>query len=93
LPLILFYNYYNVNELLLNNWMLYGIIIVLSWLMISTLPLLSLKFANLSVKSNVPKLMLLIIAVIAAFFLKWLAVPVVFICYIIVSLAFKNKTT
>jgi len=93
LPLILFYNYYNINTILLNKWTLYGIIIILSWLMISKLPLLALKFVNLSVKSNVPKLLLLIIAVIAAFFLKWLAVPVVFICYIIVSLVFKNKTT
>ncbi|HJU45321.1 MAG TPA: CDP-alcohol phosphatidyltransferase family protein [Chitinophagaceae bacterium] len=86
LPLILFYNYYNINEILLNKWVLYGITILVSWLMISKLPLLSLKFANLSVKSNVPKLVLLIIAVIAAILLKWLAVPVVFICYIIVSL-------
>lgn len=93
LPIILFYNYYDINELLLNKWMLYGITIILGWLMISKLPLLSLKFANLSVKSNVSKLILLFIAIIAAIFLKWLAVPVVFICYIIVSLAFKNKTT
>jgi CDP-diacylglycerol--serine O-phosphatidyltransferase len=90
LPLILLYNYYNINELLLNKWMLYGITVMLSWLMISKLPLLSLKFVNLSVKSNIPKLVLLIITVIAAIFLKWLAVPVVFICYIIVSLLFKD---
>jgi hypothetical protein len=33
------------------------------------------------------------LAVIAAVFLKWLAVPVVFLFYIVVSLATKNKTT
>jgi CDP-diacylglycerol--serine O-phosphatidyltransferase len=61
--------------------------------MVSNLPLMALKFKNFSVKSNLPKLILLLAAIIAAIFLKWLAVPVVFILYIILSLAFKNKTT
>jgi CDP-diacylglycerol--serine O-phosphatidyltransferase len=73
--------------------MWYGIIAVLSYLMVSNLPLMALKFKNFSVKSNLPKLILLVSAIIAAIFLKWLAVPVVFILYIILSLAFKNKTT
>jgi CDP-diacylglycerol--serine O-phosphatidyltransferase len=61
--------------------------------MVSNLPLMALKFKNFSVKSNLPKLILLLAAIIAAVLLKWLAVPVVFILYIILSLAFKNKTT
>jgi len=40
-----------------------------------------------------PKLVLLVLGIIAAIFLRWLAVPVLFVFYIIVSLAFKNKTT
>ena len=80
-------------ELLKNIWVWYGIIAVLSYLMVSNLPLMALKFKNFSVKSNFPKLILLLAAIIAAIFLKWLAVPVVFILYIILSLAFKNKTT
>jgi CDP-diacylglycerol--serine O-phosphatidyltransferase len=80
-------------SLLQNKWVWYGIIAVLSYLMVSNLPLMALKFKNFSVKSNLPKLILLVAAIIAAIFLKWLAVPVVFILYIILSLAFKNKTT
>jgi CDP-diacylglycerol--serine O-phosphatidyltransferase len=76
-----------------NPWVWYAIIVVLSYLMVSNLPLMALKFKNFSVKSNLPKLILLIAAIIAAILLKWLAVPVVFILYIILSLAFKNKTT
>jgi CDP-diacylglycerol--serine O-phosphatidyltransferase len=79
--------------LLQNKWLWYGIITVLSYLMVSNLPLMALKFKNFSVKSNLPKLILLVAAIIAAIFLKWLAVPVVFILYILLSLAFKNKTT
>ena len=38
-------------------------------------------------------IIVLVAAIIAGILLKWLAVPVVFILYIILSLAFKNKTT
>lgn len=80
-------------NLMLNKWLWYAIIIILSYLMVSNLPLMALKFKNFSVKSNLPKLILLVSAIIAGILLKWLAVPVVFILYIILSLAFKNKTT
>ena len=80
-------------ELMRNKWLWYAIIAILSYLMVSNLPLMALKFKNFSVKGNLPKLILLVAAIIAAILLKWLAVPVVFILYIILSLAFKNKTT
>jgi len=72
---------------------LYGLIVLLSWLMMSNLPIMALKFKDYSLKNNVPKLILLAIAVIAGVLLKWVAVPVVFIAYIALSLALKNKTT
>lgn len=80
-------------RLMQNKWLWYAIIVAVSYLMISNLPLMALKFKNFSVKSNLPKLILLVAAIIAAVLLKWMAVPVVFILYIILSLAFKNKTT
>lgn len=80
-------------RLMQNKWLWYAIIVAVSYLMISNLPLMALKFKNFSVKSNLPKLILLLAAIIAAVLLKWMAVPVVFILYIILSLAFKNKTT
>jgi CDP-diacylglycerol--serine O-phosphatidyltransferase len=54
--------------------------------------MLSLKFSNYTIKGNIPKVILMVIAVLAALFLQWLAVPVVFICYIALSLALKNKS-
>ncbi|MFT3825466.1 MAG: phosphatidylcholine/phosphatidylserine synthase [Chitinophagaceae bacterium] len=65
---------------------LYAIIVVLSYLMVSKLPFMGLKFKDFSLAGNWPKLLLVIIAVLAALFLHWLAVPVVFIVYIILSL-------
>ncbi len=94
LPLI----YWNVNEatiqeLLLNKWFLYAVVAVLSWLMVSNLPLMALKFKDYSIKNNLPKLLLLIIAVVAFVMVKWLAIPVTVLAYVLLSLLFKNKTT
>ncbi|MBK7883982.1 MAG: CDP-diacylglycerol--serine O-phosphatidyltransferase [Chitinophagaceae bacterium] len=79
-----------VVNILLNKWVLYGIIFSVSWLMVSRLPIMALKFKNLSVKNNIPKIILLLITIVAAIFLQWLAVPVVFIVYIILSLFYKQ---
>lgn len=93
-PLIYWYSHNDLAvQLLLNSWVLYGLILLLSWLMVSNLPIMALKFKDFSLKNNLPKLLLLAIAVVAAVLLKWMAVPVVFIAYIVVSLALKNKTT
>jgi CDP-diacylglycerol--serine O-phosphatidyltransferase len=76
-----------------NKWVLYGIIILLSWLMVSKLPMLAFKFKNLSLKNNLPQFILIAIAIISIILLHWLAVPIIFIAYIILSLVYKNKTT
>ncbi len=92
LPLIIHYQQLNLQDTLFNQWLLYGIIVLLSYLMVSNLPMLSLKFKDRTLKNNLPKYILGGIAIIAAIALKWVAIPVVFIAYVIVSLALKNKT-
>jgi len=94
LPLI----YWNVNQkwvldLLLNKWFLYAVIVVVSYLMVSTLPMMSLKFKDFTVKNNLVKYILVGIAIASILILKWLAAPVIFLAYIILSLTFKNKFT
>jgi CDP-diacylglycerol--serine O-phosphatidyltransferase len=93
LPLI----YWNVNEenirnLLLNKWVLYGLVLLLSYLMVSALPLMALKFKDFSLKNNWPKYLLVAIAILAIIILKWLAAPVIVLAYVLISLLFKNKT-
>jgi CDP-diacylglycerol--serine O-phosphatidyltransferase len=80
-------------SLLFNKWFLYALILLLSWLMISRLPLMALKFKDYKPKNNRPKIFLLVITVTAAAILGWLAVPVVFIAYIILSLLYKQPAT
>ena len=85
-PLILHFNTIgSVNDLLTNKWLLYALILILSFLMVSNFRMMSLKFTDLTVKNNIPKIVLLSVAIISAVFLQWLAVPIVFLFYIIVS--------
>ncbi|MBL7733036.1 MAG: CDP-alcohol phosphatidyltransferase family protein [Chitinophagaceae bacterium] len=93
LPLI----YWNVNEqwindIFWNKWFWLALVALFSWLMISTLPLMALKFKDFSFKNNMPKYLLLIISALALVLLKWLAVPFIVLAYVILSLLFKNKT-
>lgn len=94
LPMIYWYsNSEMIYNLLFNKWFLYSVILVLSWLMVSKLPMMAMKFKDYTIKNNVSKIILVVITILSAILLKWLAVPVVFIAYIILSLALKNKTT
>ncbi len=90
LPFILLYNYFDLVPVLLNKWLLYGTIMVISYLMVSRLPLMSFKFSSFSIKENLPRYILALLAIVSIILLHWLAVPVVFILYIILSLSFKK---
>jgi CDP-diacylglycerol--serine O-phosphatidyltransferase len=94
LPLIAWYTTSpTVAAALQNKWVLYGLILLVAWLMTSKLPLMAMKFQDYTVRGNWPKLVLVVLAVVSAIFLKWLAVPMVFIFYIVVSLIAKKKVT
>lgn len=93
-PLILHFNTVgSINNLLVNKWLLYALIIILSYLMVSGIRMMALKFPDYTLKNNMPKVILLAIAVIAAIFLHWLAVPVIFLFYIIISLSTSKIKT
>jgi len=67
--------------------------LLLSFLMISELPLFSLKFKNYGLKDNVIKYVFLIICVLLLIFLKFVALPVAIVVYVLFSVFenFKNK--
>lgn len=92
LPMI-YWNTENVTviNLLLNKWVLYALILTVCLLMVSKLPLMALKFKNLSVKNNISKIILIAFSITAILIFHWLSVPIIFIAYIILSLIFKNK--
>ena len=94
LPLIYWYNNSDfIYKFILNKWFLYLLILLLSWLMVSKLPIMAMKFNGFTLKNNLSKVILIVVALVSAIFLKWIAVPVIFIFYILLSLAtIKTKS-
>jgi CDP-diacylglycerol--serine O-phosphatidyltransferase len=91
-PLIYFNNHSTfIYNLLLNKWFWYGVILVVSYLMVSTLPMLALKFKGVTFQKILPFIIVLIASVVTALFLGWVAVPVGFLVYVLVSLVFNKK--
>ncbi len=84
-PLIILYRYFNIESYLISPWILYAVIAIVSYLLVCNHPFMALKFEDYTIKNNRLKYGLLIAAVICILFLKWLAVPVIFILYLIVS--------
>lgn len=93
-PIIFWYSSdWGITGIFLNKWIWYAVVVLLSWLMISNIPIMSLKFRDYSFKNNKPKWILLLVAVILVFLFHWLAVPLIFIAYILLSLPLKNIKT
>jgi CDP-diacylglycerol--serine O-phosphatidyltransferase len=80
-----------VINILLNKWFIYGLVLLLSYGMISRFPVMAMKFNKAAAGQRVPRMLLLLIALVSLYFFHWLAVPVVFLFYIVLSLAFKNR--
>jgi CDP-diacylglycerol--serine O-phosphatidyltransferase len=59
--------------------------------MVGNMSIMSLKVKNLNVKDNLHLYLMLISGVIFSISLGWLAVPLLFVTYIILSLVFKKK--
>jgi CDP-diacylglycerol---serine O-phosphatidyltransferase len=90
-PLILHKNQLNLQDILLNKWVIYALIAVLCYLMTFNKKIFSLKFSKKELGNQMPLIILAVIAIGGSFFLKWVTVPVVFFGYVILSLAFQNK--
>lgn len=77
-------------NLLQNKWFWYAVIFVVSYLMVSTMPMMAMKFKQVNFKSLLPFIIIAAVAMVTAFIFGWLAVPVTFIAYVILSLIFKQ---
>ncbi|MBG9376362.1 CDP-diacylglycerol--serine O-phosphatidyltransferase [Panacibacter sp. DH6] len=78
-------------KLFTNQWFWYVVILVVSYLMVSKLPMLALKFSGVSIKKLMPFISIAAIAAITAITFGWIAVPVSFVAYVILSLLVKQK--
>ena len=84
-PLIIWYQYFGVQQYFINVWLLYAVILIVSYLMISNRSFMAMKFTDYSFKNNLSKYLLVLISLVCIVVLKWLAVPVIFVLYLIFS--------
>lgn len=92
-PLIIWNEYFQLQSYFINVWVLYAAIIILSYLMISNRVFMALKFNDYSFRKNSIKYILLLLSVICIVIFKWLAVPVIFILYLVFSMFHKENGT
>jgi CDP-diacylglycerol--serine O-phosphatidyltransferase len=91
-PLIIWYPEYDgIKQILVNKWFLYAIIVILAYLMVSKRTFMAMKFKKLSFQSNLLQYIMIGVAVVSIVLLKWLAVPVIFLCYLLVSFFAKDS--
>ncbi|MDZ7742059.1 MAG: CDP-diacylglycerol--serine O-phosphatidyltransferase [Bacteroidota bacterium] len=74
-----------ISELIFNHWFLLAYTGIFSFLLVSEIPLISLKFKGSAFRENRSKYILLIISVGLIVFLKFLAIPLIMIVYFILS--------
>ncbi|MEN9338921.1 MAG: hypothetical protein RIQ62_233 [Bacteroidota bacterium] len=90
-PLINFYNPLGIGIKMQTPWIVYTIIAVLSWLMVSPFRMFTLKFSSFSVKKYWAQLVWLALTLVAIPFLQSLSIPFSFLLYIVLSFAYKPQ--
>jgi CDP-diacylglycerol--serine O-phosphatidyltransferase len=91
LPLILWQNPLNLGHQLLNEWLLYAVIAVLCWLMVSKIAFFKFMPSSFKIGAIWPQLVIIIITIASIPFLKSAAISVAFILYVILSFIHKPK--
>ena len=74
-----------VPQYLINEWLLYLTIAVLSFLMVCNRTFIAIKFKDYSFRNNTLKYALLSISLVLLAILQWLAIPFIFVLYLIFS--------
>ena len=86
LPLILMYqNNELLNGIILNQWFLIVLTWVSAYLLNAYLPLFALKFKNTSFKDNAMRYIFLIISLVLIVTMKFMAIPLIIIFYVVSS--------
>jgi CDP-diacylglycerol--serine O-phosphatidyltransferase len=86
LPLILTYDTYHLTPFILNPWVLLGLTVLLSGLLVAELPLFALKFKNLRWQDNSVRFVFLLLSVGLLLVLQAAAVPIIILLYVLLSL-------
>ncbi len=82
---------FGLKSVIENQWFLYALIPVLSGLLISEIPMFGMKIKGFNLKSNLLNLAFLVLFGVLILLLKDLALSAIIVCYIFLSVIFKDK--
>ena len=91
IALIINYDRFNMTPALLNTYVIGGMSMILSFLLVSEIPLFALKFKSFSWDKNKVQYIFLILSLASLIFLQFAGIPVVIILYLILSLLTNLK--
>lgn len=80
-----FHLWWEPEHVIVDRWFLIGSALGLSFLMVSDIPLLALKFKSFGWKGNEMRFLLLIISVVLLIILRPVAIPIILSLYVILS--------
>ncbi|MGZ5281738.1 MAG: CDP-alcohol phosphatidyltransferase family protein [Bacteroidia bacterium] len=86
------FDIYFLEQIVLNPYILIGFTLLMSWLMVSNLPLFSFKFSSKKWADNKFIYIFLILSAILFATLLWASIPVILFLYVILSYFNKPKT-
>ena len=93
LPLIIeFQNNDAINSIILNKWFLIGLTFLSCYLLNSGIKLFALKFKNYGFKENSTRYIFIILCLVLLIILKFAAIPIIILLYILMSVL-DNLTT
>lgn len=82
---------FGLRAVILQPWLLYGLIGLFSWFLVSEIPMFGMKIKRMDWRSNVINLGFLVLFAFLVFFLKALALSVIILCYIAASVLMREK--
>ena len=85
LPLILANDQFGVKDIILNPWLLLGLAVLLSGLLVAELPLFALKFKNLKWVGNRRRFIFVALALVLVITLRAAGIPLAVLLYVLLS--------
>ena len=79
------------SDIILNQWFLLGITLLSCILLNAEIPLFALKFKTWDVKPNAKRYLFLAFCLVSLVLLKFLAIPLIIVVYILMSLLWREK--
>lgn len=86
LPLIIFTNALGISALLLNKWVLYAIVVLFAWLMVSGVPMFAFKTKSFRWKGNEWRIILVVTSVIMIILFQYAGIAMSVLLYVAINL-------